>query len=73
MSELRIKRGSLLIQILDRFRGEPECVFATLLRPTPESTDIDHITFYGWQPTSPPKEIAPGVWRVEVEPVGREE
>lgn len=69
MAELRIKRGSLLIQILDRFRGEQDCVFATLLRPTRESTDIDHITLYGWTPVEPPVELEPGVWRVAVKPV----
>ena len=69
MAELRIKRGSLLIQILDRFRGETDCVFATLLRPTPESTDIEHITLVGWTPAGEPQELETGVWRVAVKPV----
>jgi hypothetical protein len=67
MAELKIKRGSLLIQILDRFRGEPDCVFATTLRPGKETTPIDRLTTYGWRP-SEPKQIAPGVWTVELRP-----
>ncbi len=50
MAELRIKRGSLLIQVIDRFNDAQDCVFATTLRPGKETTSIDAITFHGWKP-----------------------
>jgi hypothetical protein len=50
MAELRIKRGSLLIQVIDQFNGAEDCVFATTLRPGKETTPIDTITFHGWRP-----------------------
>jgi len=68
MAELRIKRGSLLIQLWDRFLGSEECVFATMLYPlTKEHGKIDRITFHGWRP--PVAEANPdGSYQVKVRP-----
>ncbi|MCL7927620.1 MAG: hypothetical protein M8841_07500 [marine benthic group bacterium] len=69
MAQLKIKRGSLLIQLYDRFRGVEDCVFATTLRPGKETTPIDSITFYGWRPEIEVRESEDGRgWTVRLIP-----
>lgn len=70
MAELRIKRGSLLIQVVDQFNGAEDCVFATTLRPGNETTSIDAITFHGWRPVMELEKSADGRgWTLRLEQV----
>jgi hypothetical protein len=73
MAQLKIKRGSLLIQLYDRFRGVEDCVFATTLRPGAETTPIDSITFYGWRPEVDIEKSRDGQgWTVRLVPESKE-
>jgi hypothetical protein len=69
MAELKIKRGSLLIQVHDRFNAVEDCVFATTLRPGTETTPVDRITFYGWRPVLDLEESEDGGWTLRLEQV----
>ncbi len=67
MAELKIKRGSLLIQLWEERHGEHDCVFATTLYPIgKDHGKIDKISFKGWRPGKISKN-AQGHWEVELE------
>lgn len=67
MAELKIKRGSLLIQLWEDRYGEHDCVFATTLYPIgKDHGKIHKISFAGWRPGKVSKN-AQGHWEVELE------
>jgi len=72
VAELKIKRGSLLIQLWENRHGEDDCVFATTLYPIgKEHGRINKISFAGWKPGHVSKN-AHGHWEVELEAEGPE-
>jgi hypothetical protein len=67
MAELKIKRGSLLIQLWEERHGTHDCVFATTLYPIGgDHGKIHRISFEGWKPGKV-SQNAQGHWEVELE------